>query len=128
MIHLGTIKEEAADCRAAWAACPDATHGAHIHHAYACEKLTEPIENRIAYILAEKPQDEHALRLRLMRPTTATAYKAWQDATATADKAYHEATATAYKALHEATATAHRLVCHVDGCPFDGRTIFPEAP
>ena len=147
MIPLGTIEEEAAACRAAWAECPGATHGAHIHHEVACEELTEPIENRIAYILAEKPDRERAIRLRLMRPTTrddanaygeavATAQKAYYEAKAPALKAYDETTATAWKAYdevvaparkayNEAKATAHRLVCNVDGCPFDGRTIFP---
>ena len=136
-IVLKSIPEEAVDCRAAWAAAPGATHGAHIHHEVACEALTEPIENRIAYILAEKPEHERALRLRLMRPTTAVALAAYQSAVAGALAAYQSAVAGplaayqsakagAWAAYQSAVAVAHRFVCSVKGCPFDGLTIFPE--
>ena len=114
-IVLKSISEEAADCRAAWAACPDAKHGAHIHHEVAVETLTEPIERRIAYILAQKPEHERALRLRLMRPTTAEDY-----AKLNAERA------TIYAKWDTEIAAAHRIVCSIEGCPFDGRTIFPE--
>ena len=69
------IAKEAAACRAAWAAMPGATAGVHIHHETVVESLTEPIENRIAYILSNKPKKEQALRLRLMRPITAAAHQ-----------------------------------------------------
>lgn len=101
-LRLGAPAEEATACRAAWAAAPYAKYGVHIHHEAACEVLTEPIENRIAYILREKPEGERALRLRLMRPTTAPAWKAYE----------------------AARAPAHRLVCSTPGCPWGGNTIF----
>ena len=103
-MNLKSIDEEAAACRAAWAAEPDAKYGAHIHHEGPCEALTEPIEARIAFILANKVPRERALRLRLMRPTTEEAFKAYD----------------------AARAEAHRLICSIEGCPFDGKTIFPE--
>ncbi len=115
-IELLSIDAEAAACRAAWAAAPDAQRGCHIHHDQASEELTEPIENRIAYILRNKPEKERALRLRLMRPTTEEAIKA-----------YYAARAEAQKAYDAAMAEPHRLICHTEGCPFDGNTIFHEA-
>ena len=72
-LRLKSITREAADCRAAWAAVPDATAGVHIHHEVVAEALTEPIWTRITYSLTEKPQAEQALRLRLMRPVAVPA-------------------------------------------------------
>ena len=40
----------------------------HVHHEVLCEALTEPIQNRIDYIKANKPKDEVATRLRCMTP------------------------------------------------------------
>jgi hypothetical protein len=40
----------------------------HVHHEIFAEPLTEPIENRIWYILEYKPVAEQALRLRMMGP------------------------------------------------------------
>ena len=73
-LRLKSITREAADCRAAWAAVPEATTGVHIHHVVVAETLTEPIEKRIAYILAKKPKAEQALRLRVMRPVVVPAW------------------------------------------------------
>jgi len=101
-LELKSIEGEAADCRAAWAAVPDAAAGLHIHHQVAAEALTEPIAVRITYMLTQKPQRERALRLRLMRPLKAPA---WAE----------------YERLCKA---AHDVIC-VEGCPFDGSTIFP---
>ena len=39
----------------------------HVHHKVLVEPLTEPIENRIAYIRKDKPADEIELRLRLLK-------------------------------------------------------------
>ncbi len=67
MIVLKSIEEEAADCRER---CKDMRIGdmvLHCHHEVLCERLTEPVENRIAYILAEKT-DNVALRLRMLGP------------------------------------------------------------
>ena len=50
--------------------------------------------------------------------------KAYDAARAEAQKAYDAAMAEPQKAYDAAMAEAHRLVCAVDGCPWDGRTIF----
>jgi hypothetical protein len=62
------IQQELAACRAAWAAQPDAKFGWCIHHEIELELLTETIENRINYILTDKPKREQALRFLNMRP------------------------------------------------------------
>ncbi len=114
-MKLQSIAKEAAICRAAWAAMPDATAGVHIHHGIAAEALSEPIEVRIAYIRAKKPKAEQALRLHLMRPATASAWAAYEKATASA---------WAWAAYEKATASAHTAICPTPDCPWDGRTIF----
>lgn len=134
-MKLRSIAKEAADCRAAWAAMPDARYGVHIHHETVAEILTEPIENRITYILDHKPKDEQALRLRLMRPITAQAWKAYGEAVAQAWKAYDEAEAQAWKAYDEAVAQArkaydeaeaqaHTAACPTADCPWTDGSIF----
>src|SRR3990172_2550455 len=40
----------------------------HVHHDILVERLTEPLENRIAYIKQRKPADEQELRLRFLQP------------------------------------------------------------
>ena len=105
-MKLQSIAKEAATCRAAWAAMPDATAGAHIHHEVAAEKLTEPIEARIAYILRVKPKQEQALRLRLMRPLTASALGEYQKVTASAWAEYEKVTASAWAEYQKVMASA----------------------
>jgi len=145
-MKLQSITREAADCRAAWAAMPDATDGAHIHHEAAAEALTEPIEKRIAYILAEKPKAEQALRLRLMRPIAAPARAEYNKVTAPAWAEYNKVTAAAWAEYNKVTAAAwaefskvtaaaraefskvaaaaHTAICPTTDCPWDGETIF----
>ena len=65
---LKSIAEELANCRAAFAAYPNVTWAWCCHHEVLCEKLTEPAENRIAYIISNKPKSEHAIRFRNFRP------------------------------------------------------------
>jgi len=67
MLTLKTIIEEAADCRARCAGMKVGDLIFHCHHDVLCEILTEPVTNRIDYILSSK-QDNVALRLRLMGP------------------------------------------------------------
>ena len=43
----------------------------HVHHDILVEPLTEPIENRIAFIKANKPKEEVETRLRLLKPIKA---------------------------------------------------------
>jgi len=85
----------------------------HIHHEILCEPLREPIEERIAYIKKDKPSNERALRLRLLKPVHgqlpsvyAKACAAYHEARAAWEKAwvpYHEA----WPALQEAAAARH---------------------
>ena len=110
---MRTIEQAEKDCRAAWAAQPEATQGWCIHHRQEWEALSEPIVNRIAYILSEKPKREQVTRLDNMRPMSAAsavivapARKAYRDAIATAAKAYTKAKAAAWKAYDEAMAAA----------------------
>lgn len=65
-MELGTVVEEAALCRAAFAGSSVGDWVLHCHHRVLVEQLTVPAENRIAYILAYKTNP--ALRLRLFRP------------------------------------------------------------
>jgi len=64
---LKSIEEEAEDCRARCAGMKIGDLILHCHHEVLCEALTEPVENRIDYILESK-SDNPALRLRLMGP------------------------------------------------------------
>jgi hypothetical protein len=64
---LKSIEEEAADCRARCASMKVGDLILHCHHEVLIERLTEPAENRIDYILQSKT-DNVALRLRLMGP------------------------------------------------------------
>jgi hypothetical protein len=115
---MRTIEQAEKDCRAAWAAQPEATHGWCIHHGQEREPLSEPIANRIAYILSRKPKSEQVTRLDNMRPMSAASAAI----VATASKAYGEAEATAWKAYGEAKAAAHRA--DVPTHTWNGKSIF----
>ena len=63
-----SIAKEAALCRKA---CKNSKVGdvmCFLHHGEAVEVLTEPVENRIKYILSDKPKNEQAIRLHWLRP------------------------------------------------------------
>lgn len=139
------ITKAAEECRAAWAAVPGATHGWHIHHEVLLESLTQPIEERIRFILDEKAryetEEQIVLRLQLMRPATlneaiASAYEAWRAIRATwiADPKNEDAStadsvaADAYYTIVIAEQDAlHAEQCK--DCPWnaDQRTIFPSS-
>ena len=75
--------QQAAD--ACLAACKNSKVGdvmQHIHHEQWLEVLTEPIDNRIAFILANKTPSQQAERLRRLRPFN------WDKADADWEKAY----------------------------------------
>ena len=74
-ISLGSITDEAAACRKAFANIKTGAWVMHCHHEDLFERLTEPAENRIAYILASKSAHEQALRLHLFRPIPRTIEK-----------------------------------------------------
>jgi hypothetical protein len=90
------IEREAKACRVACANVKVGDVMSHIHHGLWLEILTEPIENRINFILTNKPIEEQAERLRRMRPfdwqkADADWQKAdadWQKAGADRQKAY----------------------------------------
>ena len=126
---MRTIEQAEKDCRAAWAAQPEATRGWCIHHGQEWEALSEPIANRIAYILAEKPKSEQVTRLDNMRPMSAasaaivaTAWAEYQKVTATALEEYEKAKAPAWKEYQKVTATAHRA--DVPTHTWKGKSIF----
>ena len=137
---MRTIEQAEKDCYAAWAAQPDATHGWCVHHEIEWEELTEPIANRIQYIIASKSRGEQVCRLDNMRPVSAaslaviasakkaydeavaSAKKAYYEAVASAKKAYDEAVASAEKAYDEAVAPAHRA--DVPSHTWNGKSIF----
>ena len=112
---MRTIKQAEKECRAAWALRPDAKYGWCIHHEQEWEELTEPIENRIDYILSYKAKEEQVTRLDNMRPMSEVsvkvilkAEKAYNEVIATAEKAYDEAIAPALKAYNETIAPARK--------------------
>ena len=109
---MRTIEQAEKDCRAAWAAQPEATHGWCIHHGQEWEELCEPIAKRIAYILSEKPKSEQVTRLDNMRPMSAASVAI----VAPARKAYNEAMATAEKAYDEAKAHERRKAYRRSHC------------
>ena len=103
----------------------------HVHHETLIEPLTEPIENRIAYIKQAKPASEVELRLRLLKPVQGELPAALNKAKAALDKA-RAAYAKAWAAYVKAGAACmpeiealHAIEC--PDCPWDGTSIFPKA-
>ena len=84
-----------------------------IHHEVVAEPLTEPLANRIKFILTRKNASERKVRLAALRPVknpgaVAAAQKAYDEAITPARKAYSEAVAPAQKAYYEAIAPAQK--------------------
>ena len=104
-----TIEQAEKECREAWKQNPS-DYGWCIHHEIEMEKLTEPIENRISFILKYKATEELITRLDNLRPVISPvaikAKKAYEEAIAPAKKAYDEAIASAKKTYDEAIAPA----------------------
>ena len=91
------ISDAETRCRAAWAAAPEAQFAWCCHHKVELEALTEPAENRIAYILSDKPENEQVRRLDNFRPVLShipaeltKACAKWNKARAKWTKAYAE--------------------------------------
>ena len=59
-----------------------------VHHEVRLEHLTEPVENRVAYIRSGKAAHEVETRLRAMRPVVGPLPPALQKASADWQKAY----------------------------------------
>jgi hypothetical protein len=150
---MRTIEQAEKDCYAAWAAQPNATHGWCVHHETEFEELTEPIVNRITYIINNKSRHEITIRLDNLRPvspaslalilqalklyeettapalklyeeTTAPAWKLYEETTAPALKFYEETKAQAWKLYEETTAPAHRA--DVPNHTWNGKSIFKQ--
>ncbi len=68
MKELGTIEQEAADCRKAFEGVAVGAPVWCCHHERLAERLEEPAENRIRFILSHKLVGEQARRLREFRP------------------------------------------------------------
>ena len=131
-LQLGSIADEAAACRKAFKGSKVGDYVQHCHHETLFEVLTEPAEERIAYILSSKSKREQALRLRLFRPVPKTLQKTvkmlYADYKAKRDTLYadYKAKRAPLNADYEAKRdTLHTRIC-VAGCPWDGKTIFPE--
>jgi hypothetical protein len=102
----------AKNCRAAWTAAPNAKAAWCLHHGRELERLTEPAEKRIAYILAYKPQSEQVARLNNFRPVLSRLPEALEQIMAAFDKvwaAYHKAWTACDKA--EAACDKARAAC-----------------
>ena len=120
-MKLGTIGQETAACRKAFAKSKVGDWAWHIHHTELCEEIMESIENRIQCILTVKPEHERALRLRLMRPIS----KRSQKVRDTACAEYEKVCATACAEYEKVRDTAHSKEC--PDCTWNGKTIFPNA-
>lgn len=75
-----SVEKALADCRAAWAAHPEATWGWCVHHGDEVEPLMKPISERIDYILRNKASKELVCRLNNMRPVLSPLPKALVEA------------------------------------------------
>ena len=134
-LQLGSIEDEAKACREAFKGIKIGAFVLHCHHEILGESLLEDAENRIRYILTQKPEHERALRLRLFRPVPDSqlkkhkkAYADWQKAYADwlkADADWQKADADRLKAEADLAILVHTKVCK-SSCPWDGRTIFPK--
>ena len=118
----------------------------HIHHDQLIELLTEPLQNRIDYIKANKPEAEIPIRLKWLTPVqhpekvpeefvkAREAYdKAWEaydkarGAYVKAREAYDKAQEAYVKAWEDYKPQIEAL--HREehpGCPWNGRTLFGD--
>ena len=134
------ISDAETRCRAAWAAAPEAQFAWCCHHEVELEALKQSAENRIAYIMAKKPEEERVVRLDNFRPVLspipaewdkaraelAKAYAEWDKACAEWDKAYAELD-KAYAELAKACAEWDKTEAHKADVPhhtWNGKNIF----
>ena len=120
-------EKELAACRAAFKGVPAGAWCWLIHHNILAERLLEPIEARIACILADKPEWQHPRRFREMRPVKAVddpvfvaAVAAWDCAGADWERALDRTWAD----LGRPVEPLHRR--EQPESAWDGETIFPE--
>ena len=135
-MKLKSIAEEAKACRNAFKHSKIGDLVVHCHHSELEEKLTEPAESRIQYILSDKPTNEQALRLRLFRPVKGTAWAEYQKVKGPARAEYEKVKGPAWAEYEKVEGTAlaeyqkvegtlHNIICTTKGCTWDGKTIFP---
>jgi vacuolar-type H+-ATPase subunit H len=91
-------------------------YGWNIHHSILVEPLSEPIENRIQFIIKHKDESEQVVRLKNMRPVSLEtlkvvipALKLYKESIASALKLYKESTAPARKLYDESTVSARKI-------------------
>ena len=134
-MKLKSIAEEAADCREAFKNSKIGDIAVHYHHDNLAEKLNEPAKNRITYILAEKPEAEQALTLRLFRPIPGPALAEYELVRELACAEYmkvqrptwagfERVEVAAWAKYLKAKVKAHKLICKEKDCPWNGKTIF----
>lgn len=97
-----------AACQKAWADVPNAKFAWCCHHGIELERLTQPAQGRIYYIVRFKPSDEQEARLNNFRPVISQLPADYDKASADYDKAsadynkawadYNKARADYYKA------------------------------
>ena len=142
MKELGTIEQEAADCRAAFANSKVGDAVWLCHHEVLCEPLRELPENRISYILSSKSRNEQARRLREFRPVRGKLPAEWDKANAELAKAraeWYKANAELSKAGAEwdkayaewakagAEFMPQLMALHAEECPdsvWNGQSLF----
>ncbi len=112
-LKLKSIAEEANACRKAFKNIAIGSNVVHCHHSREYETLEEPAENRISYILSNKPKGEQALRLRLFRPVKGSALAE-----------YEKVTGPALAEYEKVKGSAHSLICKTKGCTWNGVNIF----
>jgi hypothetical protein len=80
----------------------------HVHHDQLVEQLTEPLQNRLEYIKANKPEDEIETRLRLLKPAlgVAPAWEQYKKVKASALEQYKKVEASAWEQYKKVKASA----------------------
>src|SRR2546428_325335 len=102
----------------------------HVHHDTLCEELTYPLQQRIDHIKQHKPITEIETRLKLLKPCSDQAIKAWlvySKAESEAWSVYQKAESE-WSVYHKAELEArselellHKIECK--NCPWNGETI-----
>jgi hypothetical protein len=101
-------------------------YGWNIHHSVEIEPLSEPIENRIQFILNHKKESEQVIRLKNMRPVSLeslkvviSAEKLLDESIACAWNLYDESIASARKLYDESIASAEKLLDESIACAWN---------
>lgn len=126
-LKLKSIAEEANACRKAFKNIAIGSNVVHCHHSREYETLEEPAENRISYILSNKPKGEQALRLRLFRPVKGSAWAAWAEYKKVKGLAlaeFKKVTVPVLAEYEKVKVLAHSLICKTKGCTWNGVNIF----